>query len=71
MGMAMHGLCIGGEVIQTMGTDEANVVVCSLQMVHQCSLILTLFAGPRVEGQATSLLQGLRGIDALEAHDLW
>ena len=48
-----------------------QVVVCSLQMIHHHSLILTLFAMPGAEGQATSLLQGLGGMDALEAHDLW
>ena len=47
------------------------MVVHSLQMIHHHSLILTLFAAPGAGGQATSLLESLRGMDALEAHDLW
>ena len=71
MGMAMYGLCIGGEIVQAACTDEAKVIVCSLQMIHHHSRILTLFATPGAEGQATSSLQDLEGMDALEAHDLW
>ena len=71
MGMAMHSFCIGDEGVQGVGTDEAKVVVHSLQMIHHHSLMMTLFATTGVEGQATSSLQGLRGMDALEAHDLW
>ena len=71
MGMAMHGLCIGGEVVQAVGTDEAKVVVHSSQVIHHHSLILALFVVPGTEGQATSSLYGLGGMDALEAHDLW
>ena len=65
------GLCIGGEVVQAVGTDKAKVVMCSLQMIHHHSLILTLFATPEAEGQATSSSNGLRGMDTLEAHALW
>ena len=65
MGMVAHGLCISGEVVQAVGTDEAKVVVHGPQVIHLCSLILTLFATPGVEGQATSSLQGLGGMDLL------
>ena len=41
MGVVMHGLCTGGEVVQAAGTDEAKLVVCSLQMVNHCSLCHT------------------------------
>ena len=67
MGVVTHGLCIGAEVVQAVGTDEAKVVEHSLQMIHYHSLILTLFAAPGAEGQATLSLQGLGGMDALEA----
>ena len=56
MGMAMHGLCTGGEVDQAGGTDEAKVVVHSVQMIHHHSLILPLFATPGAESQATPAL---------------
>ena len=46
MSVVTHGLCIGGEVVQAVGTDKAKVVVHSLQMVNHHSLILTLFAAP-------------------------
>ena len=71
MAMAMHGLCISGEIVQPAGTDNAKMVVGSPQVIHHCSFILTLFAAPGVESQATSSSQGLRGMDALEAHYLW
>ena len=54
MGMVMHGLCTGDEVGQATGTDEAKVVVCSLEVIHYCSFILTLFAALGAESQATS-----------------
>ena len=66
MGMAAHGLCIGGEVVKAVATDKAKEVVYSLQVIHHHSLILTLFAAPGAEGQATSSSQGLGGMDALE-----
>ena len=68
IGMAMHGLCTGGEAIQAAGTDEAKLVVDSLQMIHQHSLILTLFATPGAEGQATSSSQGLSSLGIIQAH---
>ena len=71
MGMVMHGLCIGSEEAQAAGTDKAKVVVHGWQVIHHCSLILTLFATPGVEGQATSSSQGLGGMDGIEANDLW
>ena len=49
MGMAMHGLHIGGEVVQAAGKDEAKVVVYSFQVIHHHSLILALSAAPGVE----------------------
>ena len=42
----MHGLSIGGEVVQAAGADKAKVVVCGPQVIHHHSLILTLFATP-------------------------
>ena len=71
MGMATHGLCIGGDIVHAAGVDEDKVVLCCLQVIHHCSLILTLFAAPRAVGQATSSSQGLCGMDALEIHGLW
>ena len=71
MGMMTHGLCSSGEVVQAAGTDEAKVVVCGSQVIHHCSLIPTIFAALGAECQVTSSLQGLRGMDALEAQDLW
>ena len=71
MGMAAHSLCIGGEVVQAVGTNKAKVVVHGSQVIHHHSLILTLFATPGAEGQVASSLQGLSGMDAIEAHDLW
>ena len=71
MDMVMHGLYIGGEVTQAAGTDEAKVVVHGPQVIHHHSLILTLFATPGAEGQATSSSQGLYGMNALEAYDCW
>ena len=71
MGMTKHAICIGDEVVQAVGADKAKVVVYSLQVIHHFSLILTLFSTPGAEGQVTSSSQGLRGMDALEAHDLW
>ena len=55
MGMATHGFCIGGEVAEAAATDEAKVVVHGPQVIHHHSLILTIFATPGAEGQATSL----------------
>ena len=71
MGMGKHGLCIDGKVVQVAGIDEAKVVVHGPQVIHHCSLILTLFAVTGAEGQAASLSQVLCRIDVLEAHNLW
>ena len=60
MGMVMHGLCIGGEVVQAVHTDKAKVIVHSLQVIHHHYLILTLFAAPGAEVEATSSSQGLK-----------
>ena len=69
--MSMHGVCTCGKVVQTAGTDEAQVVMHSQQMVYHGPLILTFFPTPQAEGRTTSTSQGLRGIDPLEAHDFW
>ena len=71
MGMSMHGICAGNKVVHAMGADEAQVVVCCLQVVYQHPFILALLATPGAEGQATSSLQGLEGMDSLEAYDFW
>ena len=61
MDMTMHGLHIGAEVAQAAGADKAKLVVHDSQVIHHYSLILTLFAAPGAEDQATSSLQGLYG----------
>ena len=45
----MHGICTCGKVVQTVGTDDAQVVMCSLQMVYYGPLILTFLPTPQVE----------------------
>ena len=49
LGMSMHGFCTCGKVIQTAGTDEAQVVMHSLQIVYHGPLILTFLTAPRAE----------------------
>ena len=68
MGMTLHSICTGSKVVQAMGTDKAQVVMHSLQMVYHHPLILPLLATPKAEGQATLPSQGLRGMNPLQAH---
>ena len=66
VGVVIHGLCSSGEVVQAVGTDKARVVMHSSQTVNHCSLILTLFAAPAAEGQATSSSESLDRMDDLQ-----
>ena len=47
--MSMHGICANGKVLQTVGTDEAQVVMCSPQMVYYGPLILTFLCTQQAE----------------------
>ena len=49
LGVLMHGICHCGKVIQTAGTDEAQVVMHSPQMVYHSPFVLTFHPTPRAE----------------------
>ena len=50
LGMLMHGIFTCGEIVQTVGTNEAQVVMHSLQMVYHNPFVLTFLPLPRAEG---------------------
>ena len=59
LGMLTHGICTWGKVVQTVGTNEAQVVMDSPQMLYHGPLILTGLPTPRAESYATLSLEGL------------
>ena len=50
LSMSMHGTCACHEIVKAVGANEAQVVVCSLQMVYHCPFILAFFPTPQAEG---------------------
>ena len=59
----------GHEIVKEVGTNEAQVIVHSLQVIYHHPFILAFFPTPQAEGQSAPLIQGLGGMDPLQAHD--
>ena len=66
-----HGICDHCEIVKAVGANEAQVVMHGLQAIYHCSFILAFFPASWAEGQTALPLQGLRQVDALQAHYLW
>ena len=62
--MSLHGVLAHGEKVKAVGAYEAQVVVCSQQVINHCPLILVFFPTPHAEGKSTMPLQGLWQMNA-------
>ena len=47
LSMSMHGLCTHCEIVKAAGTNEAQMVVYSLQMVYHHPFIFAFFPTPQ------------------------
>ena len=69
VGMSAHGVCAGSKIVHAMDAHKDQVVMHSPPVVYHHPFILPLLATPGAEQQATSSLQGLWGMNPLQAYD--
>ena len=50
LSVLMHGICGGHEIVETVGTNEAQVIMHHLQLVYHCPFILAFFPTPWASG---------------------
>ena len=64
LSMPLHDIYAHCEIVEAVGTNEPQVVVCGPQVIYHCSFILVFFPATQA-GQVTLPLQSLVWVDAL------
>ena len=68
LAMMKHGIWTSHEKVEASITYRSQLVMPDSQVIDNSTLILPLFATPGAECQTAMMVEGIRGIDILEAH---